>query len=110
MDDIKMRVAEFKRLKLHNQLAVISIIASYLIDDLWQEIERLRFEREWRPIETAPKDGRSIICFAGEGSRAVSQCRWGYDGSSDRTGWLNCNGSLFGSTHWLPLPAPPEGK
>lgn len=64
-------------------------------------------EQRWQPIETAPKDGTSIlVTMAG-----------GYDGPYYVLFW---NGTFFESvdsgtgpsmdylTHWMPLPAPPS--
>jgi hypothetical protein len=69
------------------------------------EIERLRAEREWRPIKTAPKDTklrwlstyrcRRLGFWHLIDERWVDQ--WGYE-------------LTFTPTHWQPLPTPPEDK
>ena len=67
-----------------------------------------RKDMEWQPIETAPKDGTSVIIFV-DGLQIVAF--WGC------TGW-ELNAPLFElfypeiygePTHWMPLPAPPAG-
>lgn len=90
---------------------------------------------DWQPIETAPKDGSSIL-LAGkadvDGSQfsSVSQGWWvdreegQVDQPSHDAGFVDCNYSLwhpgrsFGAessqypssqpTHWMPLPKPPS--
>ena len=79
-----------------------------------------QIEREWQPIETAPKDGTEIIVTDGyevwTAKHSVSNIR-NYAPFFATT----CNGRLwyrgpdwceereyFDSTHWMPLPAPPE--
>ncbi|WP_019573403.1 hypothetical protein [Curvibacter lanceolatus] len=78
----------------------------------------------WQPIETAPKDGTSIIGwhakygaretkmnFYGEGSQGYAdhmagkgplECGW--DWSEPKNGW----GFSWEPTHWRPLPPPPK--
>jgi hypothetical protein len=59
---------------------------------------------EWRPIESAPKDGRPVLVFH---NRIVIEAwfseRWGRFVQSETGG---TNGIM--PTHWQPLPAPPE--
>lgn len=67
---------------------------------------------EWKPIETAPKDGTPFLCFRPD---ALGH------GFSDQSGidvlwWENGDWTYDGDgrvtvdppTHWMPLPAPPQ--
>lgn len=62
---------------------------------------------EWQPIETAPKDGTSIIVYCRFGGRhdyaVVIRRReeWMVD---TEDGWLSID---FYPTHWMTLPEPP---
>lgn len=77
-------------------------------------------ESEWRPIETAPKDGTEVLLF---GIRAnipnrivVGHYTQGGGDEQPRFGpdWFHYNGSYFSTcqnpTHWRPLPPPPHTK
>lgn len=60
--------------------------------------------REWRPIETAPKDEPVLVLFDGTGIPEIMELT--------RSGWVWANGihRFTGDhppTHWMPLPAPP---
>ena len=65
---------------------------------------------EWQPIETAPRDGRLLLCAS-----MTNQLHGYYDRAvlryiSELQGW-SCPGlSGLSPTHWQPLPAPPETK
>lgn len=74
---------------------------------------------EWRPIETAPKDGtrfraRRIAAEIVNGSRQRTRriTWWGKASHVPLYGW--CHGqhwedvTLWEPTHWVPLPDPPE--
>ena len=79
----------------------------------------------WRPIETAPRDGRLFLCWVSavrygetdEGQQCqqdVSQvdfCNWRTQPYHPDCGWFDpCCGQIGdqqGVTHWMPLPAPP---
>ena len=73
------------------------------IAELEAEIESLRAQLEWQPIETAPKDGAPLlIAFR---NKEVAIAPWSKSGPMEVTpqfdlGWT--------ATHWMPLPAPPE--
>ena len=84
------------------------------IDNLAAEVERLRVERRWIPVEErlpkkdgyyltyrpgcAPEDRTvSLYFFATEGT---------WEGSYFVASGLNC--PTLKVTHWQPLPAPPE--
>lgn len=62
----------------------------------------------WRPIETAPKDGKNVLIASGSGE--VGEARFhGEDG----WWWINNDptdawGSEVYPTHWMPLPAQPD--
>ena len=77
-------------------------------------------QNEWQPIETAPRDGTSILgfrpgdTFSGHMITAIYWC-----GSSpvDSGWWALCEAGdhsasdEFDPTHWMPLPEPPtEGQ
>ena len=65
---------------------------------------------EWQPIETAPKDGTSILVCGGVLS-CVDMVSW--QGGKKRGGWHTEDGSciLHGGffDYWMPLPDPPKG-
>jgi hypothetical protein len=72
------------------------------------EIERLRAEREWQPIETAPKDEMFIYYWPRRGKRAIGLAYLAKDGRwrDSEMDWEK----RIDPTHWMPLPAPPEDK
>jgi hypothetical protein len=82
-------------------------------DARFAELEKENAERQWRPIETAPKDGTQFIAYSqdltGTGlSPFVSLCAWHPDAEF-------CTCELREPTHWIQLPEPPrdtlrEGK
>jgi Protein of unknown function (DUF551) len=63
---------------------------------------------EWRPIETAPNEGRMVLLFAivdsatGNWSMRIGS-RW--RGGDQWNGWGN---SWIEPTHWMPLPTIPK--
>jgi hypothetical protein len=63
---------------------------------------------EWRPIETAPKDGTMFIIFQAEedGDHWFDLVSW----SETENDWIDDGGTLScdGPTHWMPLPEPPS--
>lgn len=79
---------------------------------LWEEVARLRAEREtprWQPIESAPKDGTAFLVHGG-----IARWHVGDDGAG---AWFSITGYeypgrliMWPVTHWMPLPAPPEGE
>ena len=60
---------------------------------------------DWKPIETAPKDGTDVLVFY-DGIITVAHCRrmyWHLDF------FLGCDPDPPSSpTHWMPLPEPPK--
>jgi hypothetical protein len=61
-------------------------------------------ESGWQPIESAPKQGKMILCWDG------SHINKGYH--SGLRGWKVAHNSNykggFNPTHWMPLPEPPD--
>jgi len=72
---------------------------------------------EWRPIETAPRDGTLILCFYPDrcGQDRLSLRYWAVGDwpSSGRTeGWSDQYRQIRKTepTHWLPLPPAPGAE
>lgn len=62
-------------------------------------LEVIVADQEWRPIETAPKDGTTILVFHNGSMWTVL---W-----SDVQEWHDANDYGYTPTHWMPLPKPP---
>lgn len=68
---------------------------------------------EWRPIESAPKDGSDVLVV---NDRGIFVAQWNEDGPDNcldefwhvRDGkyWHDLRGMK--PTHWMPLPDPPS--
>jgi hypothetical protein len=62
---------------------------------------------DWRPIDTAPRDGTFLLLFAASGDAVSAICpfqvaRWTHDS------WESEDSRLIERpTHWMPLPPPP---
>lgn len=76
---------------------------------------------EWRPIETAPKDGTPILIWQPDNRHhdEIDGCKFddpryaiGYWRAWAKSewdmGWGNRNQAHVNPTHWMPLPAPPK--
>lgn len=93
---------------------------------------KIATEGEWRPIETAPKDGTEILIYR-NGWQEAPRAKWGdHEGEADDGeiiifgGWFlasewqtyGCEDGFLGwnedadvmPTHWMPLPASPNGE
>lgn len=82
------------------------------------EAEVLRING-WQPIETAPRDGTSVLIYMPEASRKkVMEAYWGtrWEGApKDQCWWTTPHGPAGRGytilpkavTHWMPLPAAP---
>ena len=63
-------------------------------------------EQDWRGIESAPMDGRSVLVFCPRASdHGYERIRltWRKDGK-----WQGANNTSWPPTHWMPLPAAPK--
>lgn len=90
--------------------------------ELIAELSAKLREREWQPIETAPKDGTKIIgtadfidsyCVAHEIVNSINIPRWFQYGYWGEGKWkLILNDEYYPEyhlpTHWKPLPTPPK--
>ena len=78
-------------------------------DSMQAEIDRLREELhryQWRPIETAPKNGAKILLW---GTLGMALGSWQ---NRDSTWFLSSNIMMrdVDLTHWMPLPPKPKEK
>lgn len=69
----------------------------------------------WRPIESAPKDGREILVCHPDGSEEWFMAVVFYDESTSEDSpdhcWHKADGLAYHRdfpTYWMPLPSPPE--
>jgi hypothetical protein len=78
-----------------------------VVEEQKVEIERLRAERAWQPIETAPTGRRVLVCVA-----EIPQHRMVIALKSKQDLWLDeyLQPMTYPPSHWMPLPAPPEDK
>lgn len=60
---------------------------------------------DWRPIETAPKDGTAVLLNLPEMGDVVSGAFC--DGRWEDNGMAQCR-FMGDPTHWMPLPEPPK--
>ena len=76
------------------------------VADLRRERDILRESMRWQPIETAPKHGSRVLIYRPGFNESMCVAWWRMtDGE-----WQPVHGAgdWRGSTHWLPLPPPPE--
>jgi len=63
---------------------------------------------EWRPIESAPKDGTAVLGFGVCAGYAPAQAQVIKIRPDETEGyWRRHDGFRVKATHWQPLPAPP---
>ena len=72
-----------------------------------------KFNGQWHPIETAPKDGTVIIVYGRfpykEDVQTVFYQTAAWESNEFKAGWTNASGSWLGDvTHWMPLPPAPK--
>jgi hypothetical protein len=111
-------VAEEKPVPLAEQIAWIRRRAKDAAESpnvwAWETTEtKTRYHRailatleaaQWRPIETAPKDGSTVLLYFADHSLAYPMIGTGFwDGVTGQ--WWNK--AWNEATHWMPLPDPP---
>lgn len=68
----------------------------------------------WRPIETAPRDGTKILLYMKIGLMYVGSYSKGqiyFHIDPENYHWRSvCCDRYGGPTHWMPLPSPPTGE
>jgi hypothetical protein len=70
-------------------------------------------ETGWRPIETAPKDGTSILACDARVDDWFLVVAWDCEANIYPWGWRTQDGLSYHDqslTHWQPLPPPPPPK
>ena len=82
-------------------------------ESLKQRVAKLEAQAQWRPIETAPKDGSPVWVRGnnyGDESKGRHACFGWFDGVDWRSTDFGENGQsqLKYLTHWMPLPNAPE--
>lgn len=71
---------------------------------------------DWKPIETAPKDGTEFLAFGSyryEGDDADTIYHYVVSYANNETHPWEIDGTQFGPkffSHWMPLPPPPSGR
>ena len=93
----------------HSQQMTIAVVPALTSSEAAAIRERL----EWRPIETAPKDGTAVLCLAADGTVRVGRRKLSFE----KSGKYECfrsdehapghSWSII-PTHWQPLPEPPN--
>ena len=109
----------YKSLFAYSQSPLASFV-KHIIDDLEAaeaELQRLQEQTQWRPIETAPKDGETIIAVEQAtasnktflGRRVVTSIYWeDYWKNSYSDGRVE-NG-MWEVILWQPFPLPPQAQ
>jgi hypothetical protein len=66
---------------------------------------------EWKLIETAPRDNKSVLLFTSYGLIYCGRLRYGQldEPSQDTFAWrCDSSGRFANPTHWMPMPKPPR--
>ena len=79
------------------------------IQDAWDKVEEhIDFAYRalsWRGIDSAPRDGQSILCSHPNFYGNCVILGWHFGGWRDRP---DPNDAQYHPTHWTPLPVPPK--
>jgi hypothetical protein len=93
----------------------MEVTTTFTMRDTVDALRAVADEKEaqrWQPIETAPKDGTSVLLVNHKGNIAAglwmdsfTGAGWYLRGGSDPDEFFNGH---FGPTHWMPLPKGPK--
>jgi hypothetical protein len=108
-----VRWEDYAKLKAEFEAFMITP-TSRLLRSERKEVARLKAEREWQPIETAPMDGTDILCFCVEPEFEGEEdpwtefrvCFYGMLNEGESC-WMSNFGYEQRPTHWMLLPKPP---
>lgn len=66
---------------------------------------------DWRPIETAPKDGTRLWLYFPHKQEDDRQCiGWWQEDGANGSYWMDhADSNITDPSHWMPRPAPPTG-
>jgi len=67
-------------------------------------LDKERERHQWRPIETAPKDGTYVLSWDPVEIGFLEVIQW------KPWGWETASFDSIAPTHWMPLPEPPKDK
>lgn len=95
-DDLLRRLAEDASF-LESKGFIISSIR-----EARARIRELEAERQWRPIESAPKDGTSIIYL--DGRECIGEAFWQDKDEHEPSWWDEANTEEVKPMYWTPLP------
>lgn len=93
------------------QVAISEADNSSKMEARLHALEQQGISQEWQTIETAPKDGSSLLLYLVSGGMCIGQWTTFESPFLRRTiaEWQdNSEGFTLEPTHWMPLPLPPE--
>ena len=108
-EDVERAAGLYDKLAASFKATHIEVMQAVLLDYLERHAERGVFVVEWKPIETAPKDGTVVWVDVAARSEGVQEelpafqtcCAYHPD-----AGW--CADELREVTHWMPLLPEPK--
>ncbi len=84
-----------------DQLAFENASLRTTIEEQARKIAELEAEREWKPIETCPKD-KWVIAYLYPYEPFIAKLDQSH-------GWVDeREHGIYSPTHWMPLPEPPK--
>lgn len=112
---VDARAAMKERDSLHQELVTVRAALAEMERERNQARAELKQATEWRPIETAPKDGTFILGYYSETTypheyvTRYAVVQWLPVGD-EHGEWFEDTGEVLWPTHWQPLPLPPRSE